>query len=114
VIGRYMDENVNGPIVRGLRRRGIDVLTAQEDERGEAPDDEILRRATELGRLLFSRDADLLREATACQHSGEHFSGVVYAHQLLVTVGQCIRDLELIASATSLEEHTVRVTYLPL
>jgi hypothetical protein len=35
VIALYIDENVQGQIVRGLRRRGIDVLTAEADGWGD-------------------------------------------------------------------------------
>jgi hypothetical protein len=56
----------------------------------------LLDRATELGRILFTQDDDLLREANERQQPGEAFAGVIYAHQLNVAVGQCIDDLELI------------------
>ena len=42
------------------------------------------------------------------------FAGVIYAHQLNITVGECIGDLELIALATDPEEWTYRLMYLPL
>ena len=42
------------------------------------------------------------------------FAGVVYAHQLRVTVGQCIADLELIAKASDPADVADRVIYLPL
>lgn len=109
-----MDENVQGAITRGLRRRGVGVLAVQEDDRAAADDLEVLRRATVLERLLFTRDDDLLREATDCQRRGESFSGVVYAHQLLVSIGKCVVDLELIALANSPEEYTSRIAYSPL
>ncbi len=35
---------------------------------------------------------------------GRHFSGIVYAHQLRVTVGQIIADLQLIVKAVTMEE----------
>ena len=41
---------------RGVRRRGCDVLTAQEDGRGGVDDPPLLDRAEELGRVMFSRD----------------------------------------------------------
>jgi predicted nuclease of predicted toxin-antitoxin system len=63
--GFYFDENVPGAIVEGLRQRGIDVLTAQEDGFDETPDPLVLDRAGELGRVLFTRDDDFLREAAA-------------------------------------------------
>ncbi len=42
------------------------------------------------------------------------FAGVVYAHQLRVSIGQCAADLELIAKATDPDEWTNRVMFLPL
>jgi hypothetical protein len=67
-----------------------------------------------LGRVLFSRDTDLLTEATARQRGGRSFAGVVYAHQLQVTIGQCIDDLKIIATAADPIDLTNRVEYLPL
>ena len=74
----------------------------------------MLERATELGRVLVSQDEDLLREGARRLREGEDFSGVVYAHQLRVTIGQMVEDLELIATATSQEEWSGRIEYLPI
>ena len=52
----YMDVHVPGPITRQLRRRGVDVLTAQEDGRDAVGDDQLLARATELSRVVFTHD----------------------------------------------------------
>ena len=114
MIALYMDENVEGQIVRGLRGRGIDVLTAEEDGRNETPDPEVLDRATELGRIAFSRDQDFLREAARRQRNGEAFGGVIYAHKLSVSLGRCIEDLEFLAKVGSAEDFTGRVYFLPL
>jgi hypothetical protein len=73
-----------------------------------------LDRATELGRALFTRDYDLLQETTKRQRRGVRFSGVIYAHQLRVSVGRCIRDLEIIAKAGEPEDIENRVEFLPL
>jgi hypothetical protein len=64
--------------------------------------------------VLFTRDADLLAEATKRQREGRSFAGLVYAHQLHVTVGQCVRDLELIALSADPADLSSRVEYLPL
>ena len=109
-----MDVHVRRAVTDGLRLRGIDVLTAQEDGAGELRDPQLLNRATALGRILFSQDDALLREARQRQQSGEFFAGVVYAHQLNISIGQCIDDLELIAQLTEPEEWMNRLTYLPL
>lgn len=61
----YMDEHVPRPITVGLRLRGVDVLTAQEDEHRETDDAALLDRAAELGRVMFSFDADMLRRGNA-------------------------------------------------
>ena len=63
---------------------------------------------------LFRKTEDLLREATQRLREGEDFSGVVYAHQLRVTIGQMVEDLELIATATSKDEWSGRIGYLPI
>lgn len=79
----------------------------------EAPDAELLDRATALGRALFTRDVDLLSESNARQRQGRHFAGVIYAHQLRVTIGQCVNDLEIIAKAGMPEDLQDRVEHLP-
>ncbi len=79
-IALYMDEHVHRAITAGLRLRGVDVMTAQEDGRRNTADDVLLTRATELQRILFSQDEDLLAEATRHQEAGVPFAGVVYAH----------------------------------
>ena len=107
-------EKLKRALTDGLRLRGVDVLTAQEDGTAEFEDDTLLDRATELKRVLFSQDDDLLREANKRQQTDECFSGVIYAHQLNITVGRCIDDLELIAKATDSEEWLNNTVYLPL
>jgi hypothetical protein len=42
------------------------------------------------------------------------FSGVLYAHQRQITIGDCVRDLQLIAEAADPEDLANRVEYLPL
>jgi hypothetical protein len=109
-----MDENVRGAVTRELRRRGIDLLTVQEDGAEEAEDSWVLDRSTQLGRVLFSQDEDLLSEAVGRQRRSESFTGVIYAHQLEVPIGRCIEDLELIAGASEPVEFADQVRYLPL
>lgn len=84
----YIDVHVRRPVTTALRLRGVDVLTAQDD--------------------------DLLQEATARQRRGVPFAGVIYAHQQNITVRRTIDDLELIAKACDLEQLENRVVFLPL
>jgi uncharacterized protein with PIN domain len=110
----YMDHHVNRAITDGLRLRGVDVRTAQEDGTQRLPDPELLDCATALGRVLFTQDKDFLREAHRRQNSSEYFAGVIYAHQFDVSIGECVEELELIAKICEPVEWTNRLDHLPL
>lgn len=110
----YMDEHIPYPITIGLRIRSVDVLTTQEDGRKNVDDALLLDRATELNRVMVSFDADMLREATHRQESGIPFSGVIFAHPTQISIGECIRDIEIIAKAGEPNDLANRIEYLPL
>lgn len=103
-IALYMDQHVPRAITTGLRLRGADVLTAFEDGSSELSDPDLLDRAGALGRVLFSQDEDLLVETARRQAEGIFFSGLVYVHPLRLSIGACIRDLEIIAKAAEPED----------
>jgi hypothetical protein len=109
-----MDVHVPAAITRGLLLRGMDVLTAQLDGATELADPDLLDRATDLGRVLFSQDEDLLAEATKRQRSGNHFAGIIYIHQMETTVGRVINDLEILGKAGTPDDFANHVEYLPL
>lgn len=109
-----MDHHVPKAITVGLRLRNVDVITALEDGADQFEDDVLLKRAHELGRALFTQDDDLLEEAAKCQREGIPFSGVIYAHQLRVTIGVCIQDLEVIAKSGETGDLDNQVVFLPL
>jgi predicted nuclease of predicted toxin-antitoxin system len=109
-----MDVHVPAAVTEGLRLRSVDVITAQEDGASTLSDPELLDRATALGRVLFSQDDDLLREGARRQAAGEAFAGVIYAHQLRITIGQCVHDLELIAKVEEPEGIADQVVRIPL
>lgn len=112
-IAFYMDVHIPKAITVGLRIREVDVLTTQEDGRREADDATLLDRAFELGRVMFSFDADMLREATKHHQEGRYFCGVIFAHPTQISVGECIRDLEMIAKIGELNDVINKVSYLP-
>jgi hypothetical protein len=113
-VALYMDAHIPRVITLGLRMRTVDVLTAQEDGAETLSDPELLDRAARLGRVVFTFDDDLLVEATKRQRAHQRLAGVIYAHPLQISIGQCIRDLELIAKAGEPEDLRDLVQYLPL
>jgi hypothetical protein len=114
VIALYMGHNVPRSITVGLRLRGVDVITAYEDGADDMDDSALLDRATELGRVLFTHDDDLLAETTKRQQEDISFGGVIYVHQMGATIGSCISDLEVIANAGEPEDLLNQVQFLPL
>lgn len=110
----YMDAHIPKAITSGLRLRGVDVLTAQEDNADKLSDPELLDRATALNRIFFTFDDDLLSEAARRQKLSIPFSGIIYASPLNISIGACIRDLEIIAKAGTTEDMINRIEFLPL
>jgi hypothetical protein len=110
----HMDVHVKAAITAGLRRRGIDVLTAQADGGTRLEDGALLERAMALQRVLFSQDDDLLAVARECQATGVFFAGIIYGHQLAATVGKYVLDLEVVCQVFDPEDLANRIEYLPL
>ncbi|MDQ6632544.1 MAG: DUF5615 family PIN-like protein [Verrucomicrobiota bacterium] len=108
----YMDVHVPRAITIGLRTRGLDVLTAQEDDAENWQDVELLNRSMLLKRILFTQDSDFLQLAAQRQQNEEDFATIVYIHQLDIVVGSCIKKLELLAKSNL--ENINQVIFLPL
>ena len=113
-VALYMDHHVPRAITSGLRLRGVEVLTTYEDDAAELEDAALLERASALERVLFTRDDDLLAKATRLQREGVPFRGVIFAHQLRVSIGRCVQDLELIAKTGEPEDLIDGILFLPL
>jgi hypothetical protein len=109
-----MDVHVPQAVTSQLRRKGIDVLTADEDRTTRFDDEALLDRATQLKRLLVTQDIRFCARAGAWQESARHFSGLAFAHQLSITIGQFVSDLELIAVASADGECDNQIFRLPL
>jgi hypothetical protein len=109
----FLDHHVKSAITDGLRRRGVDVITCLEAGMDQSHDDLILERATQLGRVVFTQDDDFLALADEWLANGRDFSGVIYAEQLGITIGQAVRDLELIAKGFDPPDMANRIEFLP-
>jgi hypothetical protein len=112
-VALYMDVHVPGPITQQLRRRGVGVLTAQEDGHDNVPDEQVLARATVLNRVVFTQDVQFRVMAEDWQRQGREFAGLLFGPQLGGTIGQYVQDLELIAKASEPDEWRNVVQFLP-
>ena len=109
-----MDVHVPAAVTHGLLLRNIDVLTAQLNGTTQLDDSDLLDRARQLSRVLVSQDEDMLIEAARRQREALPFAGLIYAHQLGITIGRLINDLELLASIGDAKDFDGRVEFLPL
>lgn len=112
-VALFMDVHVPWAITDQLRRRGVDVLTAQEDGTTESKDHELLARCHQLQRLIFTQDIRFKALAEDWQQRGEPFAGLLFGHQFGGTIGDYVRDLELIAKASVLADWSNAIAHLP-
>lgn len=103
----YTDEQVSKAIIRGLRQRGVDVLTVPEAGKQGATDEVQLAFALAEGRVIFTQDDDFLRLAA----SGKTHAGIVYAAQSMPT-GKVIQGLMLIFQVLEAEDMVGNIEYL--
>jgi hypothetical protein len=109
-----IDEDVHGDIVDGLRRRKLDLVRAQDVGLRQTPDPIILEWAAQQGRVVVSVDKKTLPVDTWDRVArGLPMPGVAI-QRILVTIGQAINELELLASAASPDDLKDQVIYLPL
>ena len=106
-ISLYMDEHVAKGVIRGLRQRGVDVLTVPETGLLGATDEEHLERARAEGRVRVTQDEDFLRLHAA----GVEHAGIVYASQG-TSVGEILRGLMLIHQVLEPDDMTGHIEYL--
>ncbi len=102
-----MDVHVPRAITEGLRRRGVDVLTAQDVKMERASDAEHLAFAMREKRIIFTQDADFLR----LHANGVPHAGIVYVHQQ-VAIGYAIEGLMLLYEALGPEDMKNHVEFL--
>ncbi|MFQ5865213.1 MAG: DUF5615 family PIN-like protein [bacterium] len=110
----YMDTHIPRAVTLGLRIRGVDVLTAQEDGTANLPDPQLLVRATQLERVLFTFDRDFFKIASDWQKRNQVFPGLVYAKPLRISIGKIIEDLDFIAKAAKPQDLENQILFLPL
>jgi hypothetical protein len=80
----YLDEDtINRALIKALRSRNIDVLTAKEADLIQAPDEHHLEYATSLDRTIFTFNArDFARLHTEYLSTGRHHTGIIISAQL--------------------------------
>jgi predicted nuclease of predicted toxin-antitoxin system len=99
----YLDESVNIAVVDGLRRRGIDTLSAKDAGNLGLSDEEQIIYAKANNFVIVTHDADFLSLARDSEHKG-----IVFVHQQKYSIGALIRNLKLlwdVAEQKGMENH---------
>lgn len=107
----FVDENVKAGVVDGLKRRGVDVVFAQESGHRETSDESLLAIATAESRLLLTNDTDFLRIHAEWQATGRSHAGIVYWRQEL-SIGKAIRGIHQYILQTRPEQARDAVQFL--
>ena len=113
-VALYMDVHIPMAITRQLRLRGVDVAAATEEGTNTSTDDGLLQLATAQGRVMFTHDIRFKALAEDWQRAGKPFAGLVYGHAEGASIGQYVRDLELIAKACEPSELANAIIHLPI
>ena len=93
----FADECVDARVVAGLRRRGVDIITASDECLLHASDEEQFARATHLGRPIVTADHDFLRLACGHWETGTPFPGIILI-QPATRVGDAVHAIALLAT----------------
>lgn len=104
----YLDENLSLTIADGLRRRGVDVVTARDAKRLGDDDESQLVFATAEERILVTFDDDFLAIAA----SGIEHAGIAYCHSEKYTKGELIYALLVLCNVMSQDEMRNHVEFL--
>lgn len=110
----YLDEDaLDGDVVRALRRRGVDVVTADEAGMRHRADAEHLSYAAAQGRALYSFNTGHYHALhTAYLIQGRAHAGIILAQQQRYGVGEQMRWLLRLIHTVPAEEVRDRIEFL--
>jgi len=113
-ISLYLDEDSQDTaLVRALRSRGVDVLTAAEAGMSHRLDEEQLEWSNQQKRVLYTCNArDFYRLHTQILTEGRSHAGIVVLPQQRYSVGEQMRRLLKLIASKSAEQMRNQVEFL--
>jgi predicted nuclease of predicted toxin-antitoxin system len=103
-----LDENISPQVAIGLRKRGIDVLTVHELQRGGLSDLEQLQFSSSKRRVIVTHDRDFL----VLGSRGIRHAGIAWCHQKKCSIGQLIKSLVLLHATLTEKDMIGQVKFL--
>ena len=110
----YLDEDaMDSDLVRALRVRGIEIVTANDIGLIALPDEKHLSWAAENGRVLYSFNvSDFMALHVSYLAAGKDHAGIVLAQQQRYSVGEQMRRLLRLVEMKSAETMRSTVKFL--
>jgi predicted nuclease of predicted toxin-antitoxin system len=110
----YIDEDsMSRGLVRALRARGVDVVTALDAGMIQREDEEHLDYAIEQGRVLYTFNVgDFYRLHTTYVARGKQHPGIILARQQHYSVGEQMRRILRLIATQSADGMRNRVEFL--
>ena len=110
----YFDEDsMYLSLIRALRARGVDVVTASEADMIEQPDVDHLEYAARQGRVLCTFNVgDFYRLHTEYVHQGKLHGGIILMRQQHYSLGEQMRRLLKLMASKSADEMETWVEFL--
>ena len=102
------DEHIPFSVISSLDRQGIDVTNVQEIGLRATADHIIIDVAQQLGRVIYTGDADFLR----INDAGIQHAGIFYHHPRKYPIGEAISAVALACQVLSMDEMLNRVEFL--
>jgi len=103
---------VQTAVAEGLKRRGIDAISARDAGNLGLTDEQQLIYASENELPLFTHDADFLKLAHHWAITGQNHWGIVYVHPQKLNVGECIRRLKILADLFDADDLRNHIEFL--
>ena len=104
----YFDQHIPSAVARGLRRRGADVLTAQEADRCGVSDQEQHQFSTQQGRVMVTFDADFISLVIR----GIEHAGIVFCAASKYSIGELIYALLLVQDALNPDDMRNHIEFI--
>jgi hypothetical protein len=110
------DENFNGRILRGLKRRkpDLDVVIGQDVGLSGQKDPPVLEWAATQGRITLTHDVRTMPKfARERIRDGKYLPGLIVVPEQM-PIGEAVRDLMIVVECSEANEWENRIEYLPL
>jgi predicted nuclease of predicted toxin-antitoxin system len=108
----YTNESVSVAVAEGLKRRGVEALSARDAGNLGLTDEQQLAYAQALNMVLFTHDEDFLKIAHERLMAGQPHSGIIYVHQQKLSLGEMIRRLKVIAELLTEDDFLNHIEFL--